>query len=215
MDIKAQIDEMILKARQAQSLFESYNQEQVDALVKAIAKVVYDNAKPFAKMAVEETRMGVYEDKIKKNQGKSKIIWNNLKDKKSVGIISRNEETGITEVARPVGVVGAITPCTNPIVTPMCNAMFALKGRNTVIIAPHPRAKKCGKVVVDAINKELDRLGAPKNLIQIIEEPSVEASKELMSAVVLWLQQVVCQWSRLLIRAESLLLVSEPETFSA
>ena len=183
MDIKTQIDEMILKARQAQRLFESYNQEQVDALVKAIAKVVYDNAKPFAKMAVEETRMGVYEDKIKKNEGKSKIIWNNLKDKKSVGVISRNEETGITEVARPVGVVGAITPCTNPIVTPMCNAMFALKGRNAVIIAPHPRAKKCGKVVVDAMNKELDRLGAPKNLIQIIEEPSVEFSKELMSAV--------------------------------
>lgn len=97
----------------------------------------------------------------------------------------------------------------------MCNAMFALKGRNTVIIAPHPRAKKCGKVVVDAINKELDRLGAPKNLIQIIEEPSVEASKELMSAVDVVVATGGMPMVKAAYRAESLLLVSEPETFSA
>lgn len=177
------IKEMVDQSRQAQLAYESFNQEQVDAVVRAIAKVVYDNADPLAKMAAEETRMGVYEHKILKNQGKARIIWNSLKGKKSVGVISRDEETGITEVARPMGVVGAITPCTNPIVTPMCNAMFALKGRNSIIIAPHPRAKKCGRVVVDMMNDAIRALGAPENLIQIIDDPSVEMSKELMSAV--------------------------------
>lgn len=183
MDNKAFVKELVDKARVAQLEFEKFNQEQVDKIVKAIAKVVYDNAEPLAKMAVEETRMGVYEHKIKKNQGKAKIIWNNLKTKKSVGVIKRDMATGITEVARPVGVVGAVTPCTNPIVTPMCNAMFALKGRNAIIIAPHPRAKKCAKTVVAMFSAEIEKLGAPKNLIQVIEEPSVELSNELMSAV--------------------------------
>ena len=183
MDSKMLIKELVTKARVAQAEYEKFSQEQVDAIVKAVAKVVYDNAEILAKMAIEETRMGVYEHKVKKNQGKAKIIWNNLKTKKSVGIIKRDEITGITEVARPVGVVGAITPCTNPIVTPMSNAMFALKGRNAIIIAPHPRGKRCAKAVIDMFNEQLDKLGAPGNLIQLIEEPSVELSSELMSAV--------------------------------
>ena len=86
----------------------------------------------------------------------------------------------IAFVAKPMGVVGAVTPCTNPVVTPMCNAMFALKGRNAIIIAPHPRAKKCGKYVVDLFNAALAKLGAPDGLIQIIEEPSIELTNELM-----------------------------------
>ena len=89
------IKELIEKARIAQKEFESFNQEQVDLIVKEIAKVIYDNAIPLAKMAVDETRMGVFEDKIKKNQGKAKIIWNNLKSKKSVGIIKYDEATGV------------------------------------------------------------------------------------------------------------------------
>ena len=183
MESKTYIEELINKARTAQLAYEGFNQEQVDKIVKAIAKVVYDNAEPLARMAVDETGMGIYEHKIKKNQGKARIIWNSLKTKKSVGVIKRDEVTGITEVARPVGVVGAITPCTNPIVTPMCNAMFALKGRNSIIIAPHPRAKKCARVVVDMMNAAIKPLGAPENLIQVIDEPSVELSNELMKAV--------------------------------
>ena len=154
--------------------FEKFSQEKTDEIVRAIAKTVFDNADPLAKMAAEETRMGVYADKIKKNMGKSKIIWNSLKGVKSKGIISRDEESGIVEVARPVGVVGAVTPCTNPIVTPMCNAMFALKGGNSIIIGPHPRAKKCSAETVRLINEAIKALGAPDNLIQIIEEPTVE-----------------------------------------
>ena len=183
MDAKEQIAILIANARKAQKELEKCNQEQIDSYVRAIGKVVYDNAEPYAKMAAEESRMGVYEDKIAKNRGKSKIIWNSLKGVPSVGVVERNPETGITVVARPVGVVGAITPCTNPIVTPMCNAMFAIKGRNTIIVAPHPRTKKCNKVVIDAMNEALAELGAPANIIQTIEEPSIEASSELMKGV--------------------------------
>ena len=168
------IDELVSKARAAQREYETYSQSQVDELVRAIAKTVFDNAEPLARMAVDETGMGVYEDKIKKNMGKARVIWNELKGKKSVGIINDYPELGITEVAKPMGVVGAVTPTTNPIVTPMCNAMFALKGRNAIIICPHPRSRKCSAETVRLMNESLDKLGAPKNLIQIIEEPTVE-----------------------------------------
>ena len=177
------IDNLVAKASEAQLKYEKCSQQQVDELVKAIARVVFDNAGDLAKMAVEETGMGNFEDKLKKKIGKSKIIWDSLKNKKSVGIIEYNEESGIALVAKPVGVVGAVTPCTNPVVTPMCNIMFALKGRNAIIIAPHPRAKKCGKYVVDLFNKEISKLGDFKNLIQIIEEPSIVLTSELMSKV--------------------------------
>jgi len=183
MEAKTMVNELILNARKAQEELNNCTQEQVDAYVKAIGKVVYDHAEEYARLAVDETRMGVFEDKIKKNQGKSRIIWNSLKDKKSVGIIERNKEEGLTIVARPVGVVGAITPCTNPVVTPMCNAMFAIKGRNAIIIAPHPRAKKCNKIVVEAMIEAITKLGAPKNTIQYIDEPSTDISAELMHGV--------------------------------
>ena len=86
-------------------------------------------------------------------------------------------------IAKPMGVVGAVTPCTNPVVTPMCNVMFALKGRNSIIIAPHPRAKKCGKYVVDLFNAAIAKYNTPANLIQIIEEPTIELTGELMKKV--------------------------------
>ncbi len=177
------INEMIEKSRIAGKELETFSQEKIDAIVREIGKTVFDNAEYYAKLAVEETGMGVYEDKVKKNQGKSRIIWNSLKGKKSVGVIKRDEENAITEIARPVGVIGAITPCTNPIVTPMCNAMFAIKGRNTIIVAPHPRAKKANKIVLDEIIKRITALGAPENTIQYIEEPTSDLSAQLMHAV--------------------------------
>lgn len=177
---KNNLDLMIEKGRTAQKEFECFSQSQVDMIVKAIGKVIYDRAEELAKMAIEETGMGVYNHKVLKNKGKAKAIWNNLKDKKSVGIIEEDVENAIIKVAKPIGVVGAVTPCTNPIVTPMCNSMFALKGRNSMIVAPHPRAKKCAKYVVELFNKEIAKLGAPENLIQVIEEPSIELTNELM-----------------------------------
>ncbi|MGI6161420.1 MAG: aldehyde dehydrogenase family protein [Christensenellales bacterium] len=175
------IKDLVSKSRAAQQKFESFTQEQVDGICKAIAKVVYDNAEPLAKLAHEESRMGVYKDKINKNLGKAKIIWHDMEGEKSVGIIKEEKDKGLIYVAKPMGVIAAITPCTNPIVTPMCNAMFALKGRNSVIIAPHPRSKKCAKVLVDMFNKVIEPFGAPENLIQVIEEPAIELSGMLMS----------------------------------
>ncbi len=168
------------KARTAQALYASFSQEQVDRCVRAIAKIVYDNAESLARLAVDETQMGVYEDKVAKNKGKSKVIWNDLKDKKSIGILRTIQDTGIIEIAKPIGVIGAIAPTTNPTVTAMSNAMFALKGGNAIIIAPHPRAKSVSKMTVDYMVKAITALGAPENLIQIISEPSIELTNELM-----------------------------------
>ena len=177
------IAELVQKSKTAQKEFEKFGQKQVDRIVRMVGKLVFDNAEELARMAVDETRMGNYEDKVAKNKGKARIIWNNLRDKKSVGIIGYDEKEKLYLVAKPKGVIGLVTPCTNPIVTPMCNTMFSLKGRNAVIIAPHPRAKTCGAYTVGLINRKNKKIGAPKNLIQIIREPSIELTGELMKQV--------------------------------
>ena len=153
MDAELYVKELVDRARAAQKEFEKCDQAQVDEACRRIARAIFDNAEPLARMAVDETRMGVYEDKVKKNQGKARIIWNDMKGGKSVGIIGRDPEKGIVLVAKPMGVVGAVTPTTNPIVTPMCNAMFALKGRNAIIICPHPRSKQCSGEAVRVMSR--------------------------------------------------------------
>ena len=180
METQEMINGLVARSKAAQKVVEGYTQEQVDAIAKMFAKVVYDNAEELAKMAAEESRMGVYEDKVTKNKGKSRIIWHHLKDKKSVGIINRLPEEGLIEVAKPMGVVCAATPCTNPIVTPMCNAMFAIKGRNTIIISPHPRSKKCTARLAELYYAELDKMGVPRDIFLYIEQPTIEASALLM-----------------------------------
>ncbi len=182
MDSKAYINGYIERARKAQQEFEKFSQEQTDEIVMTVAKVVHDNAEFLAEIAVDETGMGVVADKIAKNKGKARIIWNSLKGKKSKGIIERDEATGITKIAKPIGVVAAITPCTNPIVTPMSNAMFALKGGNAIVITPHHKAVKCSAKAVELINAELDKLGAPKHLIQILDQQSRENTQNLISS---------------------------------
>jgi len=124
--------------------------------------------------------MGVYEDKVAKNKGKARIIWHSLKDKKSVGILRHIEEEGIIETAKPMGVVGAVTPCTNPVVTPMCNAMFAVKGGNAIIIAPHPRGKKVALRLKELFCAEFAKQNAPEDIFQVIAEPTLELTNELM-----------------------------------
>ncbi len=183
MNENSLIGVMVEKSRVAQLEFEKFDQSRIDRCVKIIAKIVFDNAEKFARMAVDETGMGNYEDKLKKKLGKSRIIWNSLKSKKSVGILEYDEKTKIALIAKPVGVVGAVTPCTNPVVTPMCNVMFALKGGNSIIIAPHPRSKKCGKYFVDLCNEKLFAEKVPADLIQIIEEPTKDLTNELMRKV--------------------------------
>ena len=177
------INSLVEKAHKAQQEFESFSQEQTDAIVKEIGKVVYDRAEELAKMTVDETQMGVYADKVVKCHGKSKCIWNSLRGKKSVGIIDKDKETGIIKVAKAKGVVGAVTPVTNPVVTPMCNIMFAIKGQNAIIIAPHPRAEHVNKYVVDLFREILKKHNAPVDLIQTIEKSSIDATNELMKKV--------------------------------
>lgn len=173
---------LVERSRRAQEILATYDQAKTDKIVKMFAKVVFDHAEPLAKLAVEESRMGVYEDKILKNKGKSRIIWNAMKGRKSVGILGRDEEAGIIEMAKPMGIIAAAMPCTNPVVTPMCNAMFAIKCQNTIIIAPHPRGRKCAAAVADLYYKELDRMGVPRDIFLVMEEPSVERTTELMAA---------------------------------
>jgi succinate-semialdehyde dehydrogenase len=177
------IQTLVARARKAQAVFETFSQEEVDAIVRGMAKYVYDNAEMLARLAVDETGIGVYEDKILKKKGKARVIWNNLKGKKSRGVIGEDPETGLTLVAKPMGVVGAVTPVTNPVVTPMCNGMFALKAGNAVIFAPHPKAQKCTELVTDEFMKIVKALGGPDDLIQTIRNGSVEKTKELMASV--------------------------------
>ena len=180
MTTEEYLSQLIAGARAAQAEFSTYSQEKVNAAVRAVGKAVYDNAELLARMAVDETGMGRYEDKVQKCRGKSKSVWYRIKDAKSRGIIERNDLDGIVKVAKPIGVIGAITPTTNPVITPMHNSMMALKGGNAIIICPHPRAKKCGAKTVALINEALAALGMPAHLIQYIEEPSLELSAGVM-----------------------------------
>jgi len=181
-DSAAYIKEYIDRGRLAQQIFEKKSQTEVDQAVKAIAKTVYDNAVMLAEMAVQETGMGNVPDKIIKNQAKAGMIWNHLRGKKSRGIINRDKETGITEVAKPMGIVAAITPCTNPIVTPMSNAMFALKAGNAIIVTPHHKSIKSSTKTVDMMNEALAALGMPEHLIQILDVQSRENTQNLISS---------------------------------
>ncbi len=184
MDDAGYICSLIDKARAAQVVFDrDFDQEAVDRIVREIAKVTFSRAEELARMAAEETDMGGYDYKVKKIKGKARIFWYGLRDKKSMGIIGRDPLTGITEIAKPVGIVGAIQPCTNPIVTPLGNSMAALKGKNAIIVAPHPRGQNCTRTVVGLWRELLGRHGAPADLIQNVEEISIERTRLLMQMV--------------------------------
>ena len=177
-----EIEQMIAKARKAQVMYvRHFNQDDVDRAVMIACKTVFDHAEELARMAVDETQMGVYEDKVSKNQNKSKGVWWDLKGKKSMGILSIDERTGLIEIAKPIGVVAGVTPMTNPIVTPMSKIAFALKSRNAIIISPHPRAKACSAKTVDYIIEALEELNLPDGMIQVVREPAREKTLQLMS----------------------------------
>ena len=180
--INASVQELVRKARIAQKNYESFTQEKVDAIVRDIGKFVYDNAESLARMAVDETEMGSYEDKILKNKSKARVIWNNLKNKKSRGVIGEDSDSNLVFVAKPMGVVAAVTPVTNPIVTPMCNGMFALKTGNAVIFASHPKAQNCAEHLTKEFMKIVKSHNGPDDLIQVVTNGSVEKTQELMQS---------------------------------
>lgn len=175
---------MIERARIAQRLYQAtHDQAAVDKICKAATKVIFDNAERLAAMCIEETKMGNYQDKVLKCRGKSKGLWHDLKDKKSIGVLSIDEQTGLIELAKPIGVVGSITPTTNPVVTPMSNITCALKTCNAIIIAPHPRSRHCSAEAVRLIKEAIAPYNVPEDMIQIISEPSIEKTQELMRGV--------------------------------
>src|SRR3954451_21235875 len=178
----SQVQQLVSRARAAQAAFESFSQDQIDAVVRDFGKYVYDNAESIATDAHNETGLGTYEDKVAKAKGKARVIWNNLKGQKSRGIIGEDEDAGLIFVAKPMGVVAAVCPVTNPIVTPMCNAMFALKAGNAVIFAPHPKAESATRDLTKAYREILKRHGAPEDLVQMVTNGSVETTQALMKA---------------------------------
>ena len=175
------VEELVRRSAQAQKQFEFATQEQADAAARALCKVVFDRAEELAQLAVEETGMGNYPDKVAKCRTKSQLIWNNMKGKRTVGIIRRLDDLKMLEIGKPMGVVASIVPCTNPVVTPMSNGAFALKTRNSVVFSPHPKAKLCTQRVVELFHEELRKLALPEDLVLTIAAPTIEDSGKLMS----------------------------------
>ncbi|MDB8986976.1 aldehyde dehydrogenase family protein, partial [Parabacteroides merdae] len=154
---------LVKNAKAAQQKLESMNQEQIDKIVKAIADAGFENAEKLAKMANEETGFGKYEDKIIKNVFASKMVYETLKDTKTVGIIGEDRENKTIDIATPVGVVAGLIPSTNPTSTVIYKAMIALKGGNAIVFSPHPNAKKCILETVEIIRNAAVNAGCPKD----------------------------------------------------
>lgn len=187
VDSAGVVARLVSGARVAMESVSAFDQEQVNEVVQAVAWAIIERerAEELARVAVEDTGLGNVEDKINKNQRKTLGTLRDLLDPtaKSVGVISVDEEKGITAIAKPVGVVGAVTPSTNPAATPANKVMMALKGRNAVIIAPSPRGASTCELLVRYIHAELDKIGAPRDLVQMLPEVNKEMTRELMEQV--------------------------------
>ncbi|SHJ93060.1 bifunctional acetaldehyde-CoA/alcohol dehydrogenase [Tepidibacter formicigenes] len=179
-DPKFMIDELVKKANKAKEEFLKLDQETVDNIVKEMALAGLDKHMKLAKMAVEETGRGIYEDKITKNMFATEYVYHSVKYDKTVGIIEENEEEGYTLVAEPIGVIAGVTPVTNPTSTTMFKSIISMKTRNPIIFSFHPSAQKCSVEAARIVRDAAIKAGAPENCIQWIEEPSIEASNFLM-----------------------------------
>ena len=170
----------IKQLREAQKKFATYTQEQVDEIFRQAALAANHNRIKLAKLAVEETGMGIVEDKVVKNNFAAEYIYNQYKNMKTCGVLEEDKTSGITKVAEPIGVISAIVPTTNPTSTAIFKCLIALKTRNAIIISPHPRAKnstiEAAKIVLEAAVKA----GAPEGIIGWIDQPSVELSQNVM-----------------------------------
>lgn len=175
------IDQLVQKGHVALERMETLNQEQVDKIVYEMSLAAIDQHMPLAKLAVEETGRGVYEDKAIKNMFASESIWNNIKHNKTVGVINEDKQTGIVEIAAPIGVLCGVTPTTNPTSTTIFKAMIALKTRNPIIFAFHPAAQKSSAEAARVVRDAAIKAGAPVDCIQWVEEPSLEATSSLMN----------------------------------
>ncbi len=180
-DVLKAVDQLVDNGKKALKEFLTFNQEQVDEIVKKMALAGLEHHMELAKLAFEETNRGVYEDKIIKNLFSTEYVYHNIKYDKTVGIIHENEHDGLIEIAEPVGVVAGVTPVTNPTSTTMFKALIAIKTRNPIIFAFHPSAQKCSSEAARVLRDAAILAGAPEHCIQWIETPSIEATKALMN----------------------------------
>ncbi len=174
---------LVEKARQAQSQINAYTQEEVDELVTSIAWNVIKNKEELARMAVDEGGFGNYEDKVTKIYNRVTGTLADMRSIKTVGVVEELPNIGITKIAKPVGVIGALIPATGPDATPPVKALGAIKGRNALIVAPHPRTKRSSTRVIECIREGCKQVGAPKDLAQVIANPSIQKTKLLMENV--------------------------------
>ena len=186
VNAKEYVGELVKRAKAAQKEFERTATDQltIDKVVRAIGKTIYDAREELAKDAHEETKYGTIPMKVSKIIATTTSQWNIMRGKKSVGYIKNlRDEPGVKVMAKPMGVVGCVMPSTNPIVTIAANGMMSIKCRNACIIAPHPSAKNVSKKTVDMVRKEIEALGAPADLIQVIEPEycSIQATDELLA----------------------------------
>lgn len=180
-DIQTVIDELAIKGVEALNEMADFTQEQVDHIVHHAAIAALDKHMYLAKLAVDETGRGIYEDKAIKNMYASEYIWNSIKNDKTVGVIAEDKEQGLVSIAEPVGVICGVTPTTNPTSTTIFKALIALKTRNSIVFAFHPSAQKSSAEAARIVRDAAIEAGAPKNCIQWIEEPSIEATGLLMN----------------------------------
>ena len=180
--VAEEVGALIERSRAAQRQIENYSQEQVDALIRAMVWSVArpEIAEKIARFTFEETQLGNEEGKYLKIFRKTRAALMDIIDDKSVGVILEDPERAIKVIAKPVGVIGALSPSTNPEATPVIKAISAVKGRNSIIVAPHPRAKLTNKMICDYMREAIVAMGAPADLVISIDTPSVEKTNELM-----------------------------------
>ncbi|WP_246956662.1 bifunctional acetaldehyde-CoA/alcohol dehydrogenase [Brachybacterium sp. Marseille-Q7125] len=178
---QATIDGLVTRAQEALKAFDSYDQETITAIVHAMALAGVDQHMPLAKLAVEETGRGLFEDKCVKNIFATEYIWNAIKYNRTVGVIAEDKQKGITEIAEPVGVVAGVTPVTNPTSTVMFKCLISIMTRNPIVFAFHPSAQQCSAAAARIMHEAAVEAGAPENCIQWITEPSLEATDALLN----------------------------------
>lgn len=181
-DPAKEISRLISRARKAQETIESYSQEQIDELLRAM---VWSCAQPgvaeeLAQLTLDETNLGDFNGKFLKISVKTRAALMDIINDKSVGVIEEDLERNIIKIAKPVGVIGALSPSTNPEATPVIKSINAVKGRNAIIIAPHPRSPLINKKIIGNMRAALEKMGAPADLVIAIEEPTLEKTNELM-----------------------------------
>lgn len=179
--IKGMIDDLVEKAKVASEEYLKLDQETVDNIIKAMAMAGLENHMKLAKMAVEETGRGIYEDKITKNMFATEYIYHSIKKEKTVGIIEDNEEDDYVQIAEPVGIIAGVTPVTNPTSTTMFKSIISAKTRNVIIFGFHPSAQKCSSEAARILRDAAVKAGAPENCILWVEEPSIAATRFLMN----------------------------------